>query len=102
GGAGPVGGWGEVGGGVGGEDEWLIGGNADAGLSDLDAQTEPLERRQDRDEVLRLDLLDRYPASGHPGEADERRDLDVVGADPPLAAAKRVDAGDPEHVRLDP
>src|SRR5262249_24678555 len=74
------------------DDELLIRGNADARLSDLDAQTEPLERRQDRDEVLRLDLLDRYPASGHPGEADERRDLDVVGADPPLAAAKRVDA----------
>ena len=29
-------------------------------------------------------------------------DLDVVGADPPLAAGERLDALDPEHVRLDP
>ena len=32
----------------------------------------------------------------------KRRHLDVVGADPPLASAQRLDALDAEDVRLDP
>src|SRR5262249_11002362 len=84
------------------DDELLVRRDANARLAELDAKAEPLERRQDRDEVVRLDLLDRDPAAGPRAEADERCALDVIGADPPLAAAQRLDAVDPQHVRLDP
>jgi hypothetical protein len=59
-----------------------------ARLPHLDADAEPAERRQDRPEVLRLDTFDRDAASGDRGKANERRDLDVVGSDSPLAAAQ--------------
>ena len=79
---------------------WL-GRHAQARALDLDVHAEPLEDRQDRREVLRLDAVDRDVAAGDGREADEAADLDVLGADPPLAAGERLDALDAQHVRLD-
>ena len=53
---------------------------------------EPLEAGPDGDEMLRDDVLDHELALGDGAEADEARDLDVVGADPPLAAVEPLDA----------
>src|SRR5207244_2795284 len=68
----------------------------------LDADPEPLEGRHDRDEVAGLDLLDRDLAGGDRAEADEARYLDVVAADPVLAAAELRAALDAQDVRGDP
>jgi hypothetical protein len=74
----------------------------DARLPHLDLDAEPLERRQDRDQILRANVVDRHVAAGDRREADEAPDFDVLGADPPFAAGEGADALDPEHVRLDP
>src|SRR5206468_9171525 len=70
-------------------------------LADLDADAELAERGNDRDEIPRLDGLDRHVAAGDRGHADEAADLDVVAADRPLAAAEALHAVDAENVRLD-
>ena len=62
---------------------------------------ELLERRHDRDEVLRTHAFDRDVAAGDRRHADEAADLDVVGPDRPRAAAETLDAGDAQDVRLD-
>ena len=72
--------------------EVLAGGDADARLGDLHLDPQLAERGDDRDQVVRLDVLDDDVAAGHRRQADEARDLDVVGADPVLAAAELVDA----------
>ena len=56
---------------------------------------------QDRHQVGLLDTVDRHVAAGDRSEADEAADLDVIRADLPLSAAERVDALDPQDVRLD-
>ena len=53
-------------------------------VRDLHLDPELPEGRDDRDEVVGLDVLDDDLAPGRRGEADEARDLDVVGADPVL------------------
>ena len=84
------------------DDQLLARRDADRGAVDLRLDSEPAEGGQDRDQVVRVGVLDRHVARGHGGEADEARHLDVVGPDPPLAAGERRDALDAEHVRLDP
>jgi hypothetical protein len=83
-------------------DELLPRRHVDARVTQLEPDAEPRERRQDRGQVSDLDFLDRHPAAGDRREPDERGDLDVVGADAPLASAQRVDAVDAKDVRLDP
>ena len=68
--------------------EALTGRDADGRARHLHLDAEPPERRDDRDEVVRLDVLDDDLAAGRGREADERRDLDVVGADPVVATAE--------------
>ena len=83
-------------------DELLVRRDAQGRALDLDVDAEPLEGRQDRREVLGLDVVDRDVAAGDRRQADEAADLDVLGADPPLAAGELVDPVDAEDVRLDP
>src|SRR5918912_713769 len=64
-------------------------GNAGRAPLDLDAHPEPVEGRPDRDEVARLDLLDRDLPAGDRAEPDEARHLDAVAADPVVAPAQR-------------
>ena len=80
----------------------LIGRDVQGRLAQLHTHAEPLERRHDRREVSRHDVLDRHVAPCHCGEADEAAHLDVIGCDRPLAAAQPVDAVDAQHVRRDP
>ena len=68
---------------------------------DLELDSELPERRDDRDQVVGLDVLDREIASRDRGEHGEARDLDVLGPDAIRAAAEPVDALDPENVRAD-
>ncbi len=84
------------------DDELLARRNVDALLPHLDANAEAREGGQDRREVSRLDVFDRDSTAGDRGKSDEGRHLDVVRADPPLAAVQRFDALDPQDVRLDP
>ena len=69
--------------------------------ADLHADAEPLERRPDRHEVLRVGAFDRDVAARDRGHADEAADLDVIGADRPRAAVQLLDAVDAQDVRLD-
>ena len=66
---------------------------------DLDAQSR--EAVADRAQVLDSRVLDHQVAAGDGGQPDERRHLDVVGAQPVAAAAEPLDSGDREHVRAD-
>ena len=68
---------------------WLPGTRTDDAF-DLPLDAEALERRPDGDEILGDDVLDHDLALGHRREADEARDLDVVGADAPFAAAEAI------------
>src|SRR3989304_7368496 len=52
--------------------------------------------------MLGNDVLDHDLALGDRPEAEEARDLDVVGADPVRAAREALDAMDTEDVRPDP
>ena len=72
-----------------------------ARVVDVDVDAEPAQDREDRIEILRHRVLDRDLASGHGGEADEARDLDVLGTDAERAAAEPFDALDPQQVRPD-
>src|SRR4029079_4242071 len=83
------------------DDELLARRNADGCLLLLDGHAERLERMQHRDEVGLLDAVDRHVATGDRGEPDEAPDLDVVGADLPVATREGLDALDAKHVRLD-
>src|ERR687894_284903 len=49
--------------------------------------------------IFGIDVLDHDLARRHGAETDEARALDVIRADPPLAAAQAVDAAHPQHVR---
>ena len=80
----------------------LAGRHAHGVALDLDGDSEPRERVPDRAQMLDGGVLDHDLAAGDGGQADERGDLDVVGADPVGAAAERLDAVDREHVRSDP
>ena len=55
----------------------------------------------DRGQVLRHDVLDDDLALGDRAEPDEARDLDVIGADAPVAAPQTLDAAHPQDVRAD-
>ena len=57
---------------------------------DLDRDPEPREGVPDRAQVLDRGVLDHDVAARDGGEADERRHLDVVGADAVGAAAERL------------
>src|SRR5439155_5609295 len=81
--------------------ERLVRRHADRRAVDLDADAEPLERRQDRAEVVRFDVFDGDLAAGHRREADEAADLDVLGPDSVAAAVEPLDAFDPDRVRAD-
>src|SRR5438477_10609503 len=72
------------------DDELLPRRHADRRVEALDADADALERREDRDEVREDDVLDDEVAAGDCREADEAPDLDVVGREPPLAAAERL------------
>ena len=75
--------------------------DAHRAVPELDAHAEPGERRQDRDQVFRPHAVDGHVAARDRREPDEARDLDVIGADRPLAATERVDPLDAQDVRLD-
>src|SRR4051794_2085776 len=75
--------------------------DVDRGAVDLEAQPEPLEHREHRDEVVGRGVLNGEVAAGDGGHADEAADLDVVGGDRVLAAAQPLDARDVDHVRAD-
>ena len=75
--------------------------HAQGRLPHLELDPELAERGHDRDQVVRLDVLDRDVAARDRGERREARDLDVLGADPVRAAAEPVDALDAEDVRAD-
>ena len=81
--------------------EHLAGRHAQGRLPHLELDPELPERRHDRDQVVRLDVLDREVAPRDGGERGEARDLDVLGADAIRAAAEPVDAFDAEDVRAD-
>ena len=71
------------------------GGHAHRVALDLDLDAEPREGVPDRAQVLDGGVLDQDLAAGHGRQADERRHLDVVGADPVRAQPrKRLDAVD--------
>jgi hypothetical protein len=55
--------------------------HADAGVRDVHLEAKPAERRDDRDEVVRLDVRDLHLAARRGREADERRNFDVIGPD---------------------
>ena len=79
----------------------LVGRHAHGVVPHLQLDPELAEGRDDRDQVVRLDVLDRDLAARHRGERGEARDLDVLGADPVRAAAERGHADDLEDVRAD-
>ena len=62
------------------------GGTRSGRLPHLELDPELAEGGHDRDEVVRLDVLDRQVAAGHGGERGEARDLDVLG---PMPVARR-------------
>ena len=62
---------------------------------------EPREGGARSAEVRRLDVVDPDLAAGDGGQADEARDLDVVGADRVRAAVQARRRRDAEHVRAD-
>ena len=75
--------------------------HADARVRDLHLDAELPERRDDRDEIVRLDVRHDELAARRRGEADERRDLDVVRADAVVAPAERRLPRDVQDVRAD-
>ncbi len=79
----------------------LARGNANARVGDVELDAELAEGGHDGDEIVGLDVLDHDLSSGRRGEADEARDLDVVGPDSVLAPAELVHALDVQHVRAD-
>jgi hypothetical protein len=81
--------------------ELLARGDGHRRVVQLDADAEALEVREDRPDVLGGYVLDGHVPAGDRGEADEAGDLDVLGADAPLAAVEGLDAVDAEDVRAD-
>ena len=76
-------------------------GNANARVGDVELDAELAESGHDRDEIVGLDVLDHDLSSGRRCEADEARDLDVIGPDSVLASAELVHTLDVQHVRAD-
>src|SRR5262249_56889068 len=72
--------------------ERLVRWDAHARPFDVHGHAEALERRQDRDEVLGLDVVDGDLAAGHGSEADEAADLDVLGMNAVASATEPPDA----------
>ena len=70
----------------------LAAGHADGAAFGVPLDAEALEAVPDTDHVLGDDVLDHHLPLGDGAKADEAGHLDVVGADPPLAAAEAVDA----------
>src|SRR6476659_6128886 len=68
---------------------------------DLERDPELAERRDDRDQIIGLDVLDRHVAAGRGRERREARDLDVLRPDPVLAAVELGHASDPHDVGAD-
>ncbi len=79
----------------------LLGGDDQVGtvLAALDAQT--LEPEAGRPQMLDAGVLDAQFGVRDRGEADERADLDVVGADPVRGGAEVLRAGDRQAVGAD-
>src|SRR4029078_8409910 len=84
------------------DDQLLARRDVDRGAVDLGLDAETAEGGQDRAQVAWLRVVDGPVARRHRRETDEARDLDVVRADPPLAAGERGDPVDADDVRLVP
>ncbi len=66
----------------------LPGRNVHRALLDVHPDPELAECRDDRDEVVGLDVLDRDVAARKSGQGRKACDLDVLGPDPVLSAAE--------------
>src|SRR4029453_1148980 len=79
----------------------LLRGDVHRAAVNVHADPELAERRDDRDEVVRLDVLDRHVSARYRGERREARDLDVFGPDAVLATREALDPLDGEPGRAD-
>jgi hypothetical protein len=84
------------------DDELLAARDDDVVAVELGAQPQALEHQPDHAQVVGHAVGDPQLAAGHPGQRHERRDLDVIGRDPVLAAAELGEAVDVHHVGADP
>ena len=75
--------------------------DAERGVPDLELDPELAERGHDREQVVRLHVLDHEVAPRDRRERGEARNLDVLGADAVRPAAEPLHALDVEHVRAD-
>ncbi len=76
--------------------------DAHGALVDLHLDPELSKRRDDRDQVVGLDVLDRDVSARDRSERGEAGHLDVLRPDSVVASVQLVDAVDVEHVRADP
>ena len=81
--------------------ELLAGWDANVRLPHLELDPELAERRDDRDQVVGLDVLDRHSPPVARRKRGKARDLDVLRADAVRSATEPLDALDAENVRAD-
>ena len=86
---------------IGADAHLLLRRDEEVGAVDHGLDTEALEAEAYRAEVLDAGVGDAERRASDGGEADERTDLDVIGADPVRASFEAGAAFDGEHIRPD-